>query len=257
MRMAPFLKQGRNIFLTLLFSILLLTCGSAGAAITGIPFQEGEKLTYRAKWGLMPAGRVTLEVLSSEAGKGEDVYHFAMHSRTSAGVDTLYSIRDMQHSCTDLARGRSLQYEKRSSGTRQRNIRVDFDWENMKATYKEPAVAEKTVAILPGTLDPLALIYALRLIELKTGDTIEIPVTTGKGFSLVRGNVIAREKILIDGKAYDTFVIVPEKKSMTGLLEKQPQMKIWLSAGKSRIPLKLQIRHTFGSIHFELISAVG
>lgn len=251
------LKKIWNTFLALLFFAVLPVFDGTAAAVTGIPFQEGEKLTYRVKWGSIPAGRVVMEVLpSTGSGEDEDIYHFTMHSRTSPGLDAVYSIRDMQHSCTDLAMGRTLQYEKRSSGTRKRNIRVDFDWENMKATYKDLVEKEKTVSIPPGTLDPLGLIYALRLKELQTGDALEIPVTTEKGISLVRGQVVAREKIRIDDKVYDTFVIVPEKKSMTGIMDKQPQMKIWVSADKSRIPLKLQSRHTFGNLNFELVSAV-
>ncbi len=198
-----------------------------------------------------------MEVLpsGSRAKSGSATYHFMMESRTSSSIDALYRLRDVQHSFADLQQPRTLQYEKRSTGKKAQDLRVEFDWTNLKATCRNSGEPEKTLEILPGTLDPLALIYALRLKELKPGATLEVPVTTGKGFSLVRGKVMEGGKIMVDGRSVDSVVVVPESASMKGLMKKQPPMKIWFSADSARIPLKLQTSHFFGNLDFELLSA--
>jgi hypothetical protein len=61
-----------------------------------IPFQLGEKLTYRGTWGIIPAGELTLEVLPKETINGIESYHFVMITKTSALVDLIYKIRERQ-----------------------------------------------------------------------------------------------------------------------------------------------------------------
>ncbi|MCE5262829.1 MAG: hypothetical protein LLG97_04760 [Deltaproteobacteria bacterium] len=53
------------LILVLLFS-LSLTGGSPGAGERKIPFAPGEKLTYKGRWGILPDGEVTLQVLPRE-----------------------------------------------------------------------------------------------------------------------------------------------------------------------------------------------
>ncbi len=229
----------------------------AGAALTSkLPFQPGERLVYRAKWGFFSAGRVVMAVLPSRSEKGEERLHFTLSARTTPRIDCIYPIRDMQNSYTDMDLSRSFLYEKRSSGHRLRESRIDFDWKSMTATYLNSGDAEKTLPILPGTLDPLALIYAIRLKELRTGAVLEIPVTNGKGFNTLRADVTGRETITVDGKTYDTFVVETETESLKGLLEKRPQMKIWLTADREHVPVRLQTRHSFGRLSFELVAPV-
>ena len=253
----------RIIFKTpTLFFICLLALlfggPDAGAVLNAnFPFQEGEKLVYQAKWGFIPAGLVEMSVVSSRSEKGEDLLHFSMSARTSSQIDYIYPIRDLQNSYTDTDLTRTLYYEKRTSGRKIRDSRIVFDWNALKATCTTTGDSEKTIAILPGTLDPLALIYAVRLKELKAGAVLGIPVTNGKGFNTVRAEVVGQETIVVNGKSYDTFVVVAATDSLKGLMEKRPGLKVWYSAGKERIPIKLQSQHAFGNLSFELVSAMN
>jgi len=56
----------------------------------GLPFQPGEKLTYRGTWGIIPAGELTLEVFPQETINGIEAYHFVMITKTSKLVDLIY-----------------------------------------------------------------------------------------------------------------------------------------------------------------------
>ncbi|MFB3924763.1 MAG: DUF3108 domain-containing protein [Syntrophales bacterium] len=238
----------------LFLSVIILASGDAGASIKDLPFKEGERLVYRAKWEFLSAGRVVMEVLPFKTPEGENIYHFKMDTRTNSGMDTFYRVREMQDSYTDKGLTRTLLYVKRSTGKHPRDIRVDFDWEHMQATYANFGKTEKSISILPGTLDPLALIYSIRMKELRTGAVLELPVTDGKECAVIRATVTARETITIDGRSYETFVIVPETNTLKGLLDKLPKLKIWCSVEEGHIPVKIQSRFAIGSFAFELVS---
>ena len=78
-----------------------------------IPFQLGEKLTYRGTWGIIPAGELTLEVLPKETINGIESYHFVMITKTSAVVDLIYKIRERQDSYVDTGMTHSIFYKKK------------------------------------------------------------------------------------------------------------------------------------------------
>ena len=78
-----------------------------------IPFQPGEKLTYKGTWGIIPAGELTLEVLPIETINGIEAYHFVMITKTSAVVDLIYKIRERQDSYVDAGMTHSLFYKKK------------------------------------------------------------------------------------------------------------------------------------------------
>jgi hypothetical protein len=236
--------------------MVALGAGSAWAA-AGQPFREGEKLVYRAKWGFISAGEVVMEVLPAKTLRGEKTYHFAMSTRTSSKIDIFYPVREMQDSYTDTKLTRSILYEKRSTAKYPRDVKVDFDWERMTATYTNFGRMEKPVAISPGTLDPLALIYSIRLKDFTVGDVLEVPVTDGKDFAVVRAAVTALETITIGGRSYEAFVVIPETASMKGLLDTLPNLKIWYSTDKARIPIKIQSRFPVGNFAFELVGAAS
>jgi hypothetical protein len=79
----------------------------------GVPFHPGEKLTYKATWGIIPAGELTVTVLPEEIFKGIEVYHFVMIAKTSKVVDLLYKIRERQDSYVDIGMTHSILYKKK------------------------------------------------------------------------------------------------------------------------------------------------
>ncbi|MBW1792734.1 MAG: hypothetical protein JRJ14_10875 [Deltaproteobacteria bacterium] len=48
------------------------------------PFSVGEKLTYELKWGLVPAGEASLEVLPNEIIDGVERRHFRMTTKSNS-----------------------------------------------------------------------------------------------------------------------------------------------------------------------------
>lgn len=241
-----------------LCSLLVLAGGrESDAAARTLPFRQGERMVYRAMWGFIPAGEAVIEVLSDAAVDGVKARHFAMTTTTNSQVDVFYKIRERQDSYTDIPMTRTLQYRKKSTGNHPRDVIVTYDWKNRTATYASFGNAEKPVEILPGSFDPLALFFVIRTHRLKAGDVIEIPVTDGKKSIAVKATVAGRETLAIDGKAYDTFLVIPDMERLQGVVGKKgdPALKIWFTADERQVPVKFQSKLAVGSFIFELVSA--
>jgi hypothetical protein len=227
------------------------------ATADGDFFRPGEKFTYRASWGMIPAGEAVIEVLPFKVYNGIKTYHFMMETKTNAALDLIYKIRERQDSYPDIQMSRTLYYTKKSTGEHPRDVVVTFDWVKMEATYSSFGQAEIPVSIRAGTFDPLALFFVIRLRPLKEGGVLEIPVTDGKKLIATKASVARREKVVIDGTSYDTYLIIPEMERLDKVFgrEREPDMKIWYTADERKMPVKIQTRMTVGSFVFELISA--
>ncbi|HOD36112.1 MAG TPA: DUF3108 domain-containing protein [Syntrophales bacterium] len=230
---------------------------SAKAATKEAPFHPGEKFVYRASWGMLTAGDAVIEVLPYKTYKDVRTYHFMMETKTNAVVDLIYKIRERQDAYPDVQMSRTLYYSKKATGEHPRDVVVTFDWEKMTATYTNFGQAEKPVPIRAGTFDPLSLFFVVRLYPMKEGDVLEIPVTDGKKMIATRARVDRREKLVIDGKPYDTYLIIPEMERLEKVFgkEKEPDMMLWYTADEKKLPVKIQTKVAVGSFVFELISA--
>jgi len=237
--------------------IMLLPPSLFGAVMERkIPFSPGEKLMYEGRWGIIPAGEVTLEVLPRETIQGVEAYHFAMTTKTNAAVDLLYKIRERQDSYVAADMSRSILYKKRTESKHPRDVVANFDWDKSKATYTNVGQSAAPVHIVPGTFDPLALFYILRLQNLTENSVIEIPITDGSANYRVKATIGKRGFIEIEGKKYPSIEVAPDKERLDGIVKKSenPQLKIWFSADGNKIPLKIQSQVGIVSFIFEFAS---
>ncbi|MHB8770788.1 MAG: DUF3108 domain-containing protein [Syntrophales bacterium] len=246
--------------LLFLLLILLFHSSSPGAGARMLsgkpPFSPGETLTYEGRWGPIPAGEVSLEVLPGERLGGEEASHFAMTTRTNAAVDLLYKIRERQESYVDARMTRSLLYKKRTEGKHPRDVVVNFDWDRGEAVRSNFGEKSPPIRILPGSFDPLALLYILRLQELKENSVIELPVTDGDTNYRVKVTVGGRDVLDIRGKQYHAFEVVPDMERLEGVVKKSdnPEMRVWYSADERKIPLRIRSKVGIVTFDFELVS---
>jgi hypothetical protein len=235
------------------FLFLFLISLQAEASVREFPFQEGERLLYRAKWGALAAGEAMIETLPSQTIKGKKSCHFVLTAWTSPKIDAFYRLRERQESFTDLDLTRSLLYSKSRTGRKARDVVVDFDWKNMTATSVDSGRPQNPVAITPGTLDPLVLIFSIRTKKLDVGEVLEIPVTDGKRCASVRAVVQGRETLTVDDRTYDTFVVMPDMNTLAPFLKKGRQITLWYSADEQQLPVRMQSRFPIGNFVFELV----
>ena len=250
-------------FALLLGLLLLAPCSLVWAteqaepvSTTVLPFQPGEKLVYKLRWGLVTAGYAELEVLPFEQINGERAWHFQMTIRTSRFIDVFYKVRDRIESFTDYLLANSFTYKKEQlEGKTHRQVKVVFDPARNTAVYSDWGKEHEPIGIEDGTIDPLASIYFIR--QHRLADNVEIlkPVTDGKKNVLAQARVIGRQRLKIAGKKYDTFIVIPDLKGVRGVFKKSrnAKMKLWITNDERRLLVKIKSKVSIGSFTGTLI----
>ena len=234
------------------------------------PFSPGEKLTFQLKWGPIPAGEVMLELLPVEKLDNQSVYHFVMTVRTNAFVDLFYYYRSRIDAYADIDMTRSLRYREQTRTRRKaKNVVVEFNWQTKQArfhrveTFFKPKPDRRTkesiIPLLPGTFDPLSVYYYTRLIDLHEGERIKRPVSDGIKCIVAHAEIIRRESMTANGKAYDTFLVQPDFKGVNPVFEHLAgsTILVWVTADAHRIPVKLSSRIVLGRFTGELTAVEG
>lgn len=230
----------------------------ARGADQAFPFHAGEKLTFQLKWCLIPAGEAVLEVLPIETLDGVKAYHFLMLVKTYPFVDLFYEVRDRIDAYTDFDLTHSLLYRKKQrEGKTKRDVVVSFDWGKKEAQYSNLGEKRKPIPILPGSFDPLSILYAFRLHEMEGGREVEIPVTDGKKAVMEKVKILEKTRVELASGAYQTYLVRPELKHISGVFEKsrEASLEMWITADQRRLPVKVKSKVIVGSFTAELISA--
>jgi hypothetical protein len=114
------------------------------------------------------------------------------------------------------------------------------------------------VEILPGSFDPLGIVFFVRSLDFDVGDKLVIPTSNGKEFFFTIVHVVdkVKRKFLI-GKR-EAFVLEPDIKDIGGVFKKSPDGKIrfYFSADEEKLPLRMESEVVVGSFWAEL-SEIG
>jgi hypothetical protein len=253
-------KPGLKIVFIFIMVVLIMNgvlWGNRKANGNDFPFYPGEKLTFKVKWGFIPAGRVILEVLPVETVNGIQAHHFALTARTNSFVDIFYKVRERIDAYTDVAMNHSILYkEVHVVNKTRRDAVIDFDWEKDKAQYTNFGKKNPPIALISGSFDPLSIFYYARQLELQENLEIERPVTDGKKCAVGKAKVVKREKIKLGIGTFDTYLMEPDLKEVGGVFKKSKNAKIrlWVTADNRRIPVKIKSKVVVGSFSGELIA---
>jgi hypothetical protein len=243
----------------IVFCVLVVFSGLGSDALAkDLPFRQGEKMIYQARWGIISAGQSVIEILPDETVTDIKTWHFAMTTTTNAGMDLIYKVREHKESYMDLTRMRTVLYKEKEEGNHPRDVVVTYDWAKGTVTRYENGRVGDTISVPPGTIDPLGLFFFIRMKKLKVGEVLEFPVTDGKKYWDAKATVIRKEQLTINGKAYDTFVVMPDMKRLEDVFKKkdeQPDLMIWFSADDRQVPVKIESKVIIGTFVFELVSA--
>ena len=224
------------------------------------PFRPGEKLRFVLKWTFIKAGEATLEVLPFETVNGVRSYHFVLTAKSTSFLDKFYKVRDRIDAYANEKMSRSVFFKKhQEEGKTHRDVEVHFNWLTREVQYSNFGKKKDPVPLLPGAFDPLSAFYFCRFFDLDQHQIVERPITDGKKCVMGRLKVVGKEKIRLSVGTYDSFVLEPELRHVGGVFEKSRDAKIrlWVSADKHRIPLRIRSKVVVGSFVGELVSAEG
>jgi hypothetical protein len=260
--------MSKKIFIrTLVFISFLITAfgvfAQNGAKLEARPFGVGEVLVYEGKFSKIISGISVADLtFSVDAAPTGGDFLIRSEARSKGTLLKLFRFSFLQQleSTVDDQKFRvvrSVKYDQQKD--RIRNSEADFDYDANRVTYvetnpKEPMRPPRKIAsaIKETTQDLVSGIYAVRLLPLAVGKTFLMTISDSGMVYEVPVRVSLREKInSVIGKVW-CFRIEPEIFGPKHLIEDDGQMIIWMTDDERRLPVKSQIKTSFGKIEVKL-----
>lgn len=224
-------------------------------------FQPGERFDYNVRWGIFDVGSAAIEVLDPREVGGVMARGFSMTARTNDFADIFYRVRDRNESWTDMDMQSSLLYvTAQHEGSYHRDFELRFFAQNGTAELwsRETGLHKNTLAIFPGTVDPLAVLFIFRAWpgDFREGMVIRQAVTDGKKFVLGEARIVRRETVKVPLGEFDCFLVEPDIKDLGGVFQKSPEaaLQIWVTADERRLPVLVRSKVLVGYFRAELAS---
>ncbi len=213
--------------------------------LLALPFHQGEHLEFSVRFGVVPAGRLTLQVTRQEVRpQGDTLLEFRMEARTRGLFNALFRVHDRIRSQVVVPPFASVLYEKHLEEGRYRaHRRILYDPERQVAVYENG----DTLPTPPGALDPLALYYYLRTVPLRAGDTLRVPYHVDRESTWLRIYVERRDRVPGPEGPAPAWVLTSDLKA-SGILKGGGDFVLWLSDDGRRLPLRIETSLSFGTM---------
>lgn len=215
-------------------------------------FEPGESITLEVTYLGMDAGKITVTV-EQDTWEERPVYELEMTAVSRGIADMLYPLEDRWVSYLDRRKKVSQGYDYyQDHGGDTDHERFRYDHEGGTVTIDR----EDTYSIPDGTQDILTAVYYLRTKPFNQGDVYEVPVNVDEDTYRVAVTVGPAEEIYANGESQMAHRLRPaildddqEKEVEEQLEEGTSGVEIWVSADEEKLPLRIGLPITFGSIY--------
>jgi len=233
-------------FLTIHLSLALgLTTAQQPPPANDPPkFPYAEALAFRVGWRMITAGNATLRLTPAAAA----TWQLNMDLASAGFVNQLYHVSDSYKLSTNARFcGASVSLDAQE-GKHHSLTALAFDNEKHKLTVSgRDLIANTThkaeLDIPPCAYDIVGALMTLRAAQLEPGMKLVLPVTDGKQLANVRVEGLGKEKLVLNGKSYntvryETFVF------NNMLYRRKGRLLVWMTDDAQRLPV--QMRFVFG-----------
>ena len=223
-----------------------------GECSKSLPFNPGERLSYRIIYMAAPAGTAVLKVNEMTEIDGVSVYHFTATARSTALFSIFYKVNDRIDAFVDKKTLKPVRFEKHlREGTRYKKDEVMLFYPDRKIAK----VGDKEIAVPADVQDCLSSFYHLRGQPLEVGKSLFVNVNENQKNYSVEIKVLRKDKIKKWGKFVDTVVLQPVIKNvkMEGILQEKGEVLIWMTDDEKRIPLLIRAKVAIGHLNFVLM----
>ncbi|QBQ40045.1 DUF3108 domain-containing protein [Sphingobacterium psychroaquaticum] len=220
-------------------------------------YKEGEKLTYKLRYGIISAATGTLQVQKSKLRfSNPNAFHLSAFGQTSGAFSVFYTVKNQYDSYIDADNYLPYLYtEDIHEGRYTRKEYATFDHKNKsvsgrKGTFKSPTSQ---------FFDLLSAYYFSRnldLSSLKKNDTFKISYFLNDEVAQLGVKYIGVEKIKTTLGTIECIKLSPEI-TPGRIFKKNSQLFLWVTNDGNRIPVKAQVEILIGSITMELVQASG
>ena len=217
------------------------------------PFRVGEKLTYRVSWAsFATAASAELTIPERRDVYGWQTWHFRASAHTASSVRTLFPIDDQFDSYSDVAGFDSRLYQDylNEMGRKQ-----DQQW-RLVPEGQQKRVPGAAVIVLPGTRDPLGMLYSLRCVDWQHTPEIRVPVYDGRRLYEVRAKMDSPSETVEVPAGKVSALRVAVHVFQHNAQVSGTDFMMWIAGDPARTPVLMRAELPFGSLRVELTSSL-
>jgi hypothetical protein len=235
-----------------LFCLLLSLTGRAATAPT-LPLQDGEKLTYRVSWAIVP-GAGEIKIAATQDNSGPSPRLVVVSDTATRRLARLLLPFEAQSKATfDLKTGQMIALQETSvQRDKKAEHQVTFDYVKREASYiaPEPPGPPRLLAIPPG--DPTDLIMGLlqtRSWNLKPGEKRDALVLFDDDFYELTIHMARYEDLETPLGTFRTAVLEPrmDKTAPKGMFKRGSSVRVWIAQDAHRLPVKFEVEFKIGT----------
>jgi hypothetical protein len=219
------------------------------------PFAVGESIRYIIKYGVIPAGFATLEIISTETVSGRTAYRILSEAKTNKGTDLFFKVRDKNESWIDVQSLCSLQFRQDiREGGYTRRVESTYDHPARRFVYKKWRKGTETVkegTIPPFVHDVLSSLYYIRTQPLEVGTDFTMDANSGATTWPLTVHVHAREKMRVPAGTFDCYHLEPVLAG-DGIFKASGQLEVWVTVDAPHIPILLRSKVMVGAFDAEM-----
>lgn len=221
-------------------------------------FAGGEHLRYKLGWSMFTVARSTLEVTPVTREDGRDALRINVFTRTNSFADAFYKVRNNSTAWVAPDVSRSFEYiAEQDEGDRQRDVQVVFDTDADTVRHINRVSGEKRdpVPVMPGTFDPVAIVFFIRSLDFEVGDTLVVPTSNGKEFFYTIVHVRDKVKKRFPIGTREAYVLEPDIKDVGGVFKRSPdgRIRFYMSADEEKLPLRMESEVAVGKFWADLV----
>jgi len=214
-----------------------------------VPYRAGETLNYRITWAAFTTA-ASLEVTVPERRNlfGWPTWHFRAALHTQAPVRTLFTVDDEFDSYADAATLETRQYESYLDELGRKNTQVL----HFVSVGEASRVPGPYVRVLPGTRDPVGVLFSLRGVDWQKTPEFNAPLYDGRDTYQVTARLEAKGDAVTVAAGSFSASRVAVRLSRKDQKVQDINFEVWLANNAQKTPVQFQAALPFGSVRAEL-----
>jgi hypothetical protein len=214
-----------------------------------VPFRTGETLNYQISWAAFSsAASLRVSVPERRILFGWPTWHFRASLHTLNPVRNLFAIDDEFDSYTDSSNMESRQYELYLNELGKKSTEV-LHFVPSGQTSQAPA---PQVIVLPGTRDPVGVLFAIRAVDWQHAADFHAPVYDGHQLYQLSAAVQAKsDNVSVPAGAFTATRLAVRLAQQSGKVA-SIDFQVWLANDSARTPVQFQAVLPFGNVRAEL-----
>ena len=200
-----------------------------------------EKLFYEVYFNDIKAGASTL-MLSQHTDNHK--YIIDVNLKSKKIIDFIYKLRESSSIVVDKNNYSIYKIEKKyRHGRRKKEYNGSFNYNTKTGLFNNLEIVFSTTIH-----DPISIIYYLRSKVLTQNSVFTFDIISKNKLKTIEMGVLDEEKIIIQNKEYDCFIIGPKDNKLTNA----DDIKIWISKTNPQLPVVIEKKAKLGIIKMQL-----